>query len=101
MSKHTPGPWQMSTTGFNVGMTRLSQDWVIHNKDDIICSFPVNFTDPTAEANARLIAAAPEMLAALKMMVHAEDDRQIAAAVILQQQAIAKAEGNGEEGSAP
>ena len=60
MSAHTPGPWQYlpgdedeETCGLIVGKTA----WV--------CDF---VSDPI-EANARLIAAAPDLLEALKEMV--------------------------------
>ena len=59
---HTPGPWQPSTFGFN----RL-EVWAGH--DARICIVD-NFLDVgVAEANARLISAAPDLLAALEAAV--------------------------------
>ncbi len=59
-AKHTPGPWEVSVDG---------QDILSHNKR--IVSGPVGhrrtlFDNGEAEANARLIAAAPELLVELK-----------------------------------
>lgn len=54
MTKHTPGPWR----------ARISGDPdVLTSSGDLICAV---YTDDLAEADARLIAAAPEMLAALR-----------------------------------
>lgn len=87
---HTPGPWQ---TGI-----RLGDDW-----ESVVC-LPDRIHEicqcfhrdrslsgkEECEANARLIAAAPELLAALKMakrFVHSflgdfsEEEKQIAAAI--------------------
>ena len=66
MSKHTPGPWTI-TTGAE-GNTLVTSP---HDKDgiddDVCLVYGGNDKDPeTMGANARLIAAAPELLAALK-----------------------------------
>jgi hypothetical protein len=58
-SKHSPGPWSMDA-GFVIGRF---PDGSIHDICDPRCA-PVEFSD-TMDANARLIAAAPEMLTAL------------------------------------
>jgi hypothetical protein len=79
MSQHTPGPWQLS--------------------GPVLQSRTVRGCSEEARANARLIAAAPEMLAALKEIaagrldyepdpeIYAERLRTVAKA------ALAKAEG--------
>lgn len=63
MSKHTPGPWfsQYDDNGFyEIGSEAVSLRLAFtHGEGD------------TDEANARLIAAAPEMLAALEFLTHA------------------------------
>lgn len=51
MTKHTPGPWKVHHT-FNVFMS-----------DDGIIAIPRDGSAATIEANARLIAAAPETAA--------------------------------------
>jgi hypothetical protein len=62
MSGHTPGPWRVINDGvIGVQMGRWGgfalPDSGTHDQD-------------TALANARLIAAAPELLAALKMLAY-------------------------------
>lgn len=51
MSKHTPGPWTASGP-------HADGAWLIDAGDFAVCDVP------TGEANARLIAAAPDLLAA-------------------------------------
>ena len=62
---HTPGPWHIDWNGgmapriigvYAPGLTRGIADVLFHNGSD----------DPQVHDNARLIAAAPEMLAALE-----------------------------------
>lgn len=55
-TKHTPGPWHSRPVGFRGHME------VFTASDDLIAA--LHLRDDTA-ANARLIAAAPELLAAL------------------------------------
>lgn len=53
MNKHTPGPWQYKrTSGFDYGSTAYWVPGICVNIDK--------------EANARLIAAAPDLLAVVK-----------------------------------
>lgn len=61
MSKHTPGPWVVRSLrpAFNTNDLRI---WS-HSKGPV-ANIPASYADQ--EANARLIATAPEMLAALK-----------------------------------
>ena len=64
-TQHTPGPWRVKQTGF----TYFRDTWNINGFHQVAC-----FQNPQdcqlatvydVEANARLIAAAPELLAAL------------------------------------
>jgi len=63
-AQHTPGPWAIivDVPGAAVGYRAI-----VKNNDgqpgDIICN-----PSPMGEANARLIAAAPDLLAALQMV---------------------------------
>jgi len=63
MSKYTPGPWR--TTGLNVrsgdALVAVVVDQWAYEKTP----------EPEKNANARLIAAAPDLLEALKTMVRA------------------------------
>ena len=63
MNQHTPGPWTQYVSPSN--------SWIGHSDTgEIVCDRPniSGGTDRTARwnANARLIAAAPQLLAALK-----------------------------------
>jgi hypothetical protein len=64
MSKHTPGPWAQDPTG-DIGW------WQIGTLDRPVATVDAGDFWPIAEAqaNARLIAAAPEMLAACRMVL--------------------------------
>ena len=80
---HTPGPWR--TTGLNV-----------RAGDALICYATNHWADDETpenerQANANLIASAPELLAALERLVHPmadDEDLDYARAI------IAKAKGN-------
>ncbi len=61
MSKHTPGPWNVTLL--------FDGDIRIKNIDN-----GLNQNNLMREATARLIAAAPAMLEALKMALEAPDD---------------------------
>jgi hypothetical protein len=100
MSAHTPGPWkvdqQRRAHGYNVAV--FSGDIAVADVPGI-GKDPAN--DPEADANARLIAAAPELLGALddlawiveagrvEPVARAEVDERLERA----RAAIAKAEG--------
>lgn len=60
MSQHTPGPWTVST----ILPTVVIQD---NDEERWICQLPLT---PEGVANARLIAAAPRMLEALRKLVN-------------------------------
>jgi hypothetical protein len=99
MSKHTPGPWKVAQTGgFELAVYGRS-------KNQPICIFTTPDGDyipqelKNGKANAHLIAAAPDLLAALKALsagLHDELDsnpRVKASEVRAARAAIAKAEG--------
>jgi hypothetical protein len=92
MSKHTPGPWVVDKAPSTLG----GNGFTVRAGGAIICTaFPGASTDriePVAELNARLIAAAPDLLEALRPLtegVYWITDAQVKAA----RAAIAKAEG--------
>ena len=75
--KHTKGPWEITKTcevidGFDFEGVKKINGWGYH--------LYKNETDIEAEANARLIAAAPEMLEALIELVaeFEEKNRELA-----------------------
>lgn len=98
MSKHTPGPWE-----FRAGYGR---ELVVYQKGKGASGYPVatltkgsfELREDEATADARLIAAAPDMLEALKLVAefgcecHDEAERN-PCMVCIANEAIAKAEG--------
>ena len=71
MSKHTPGPWEyVAGDGNACGGISSKTGW--------ICDF---VDDPTP-ANARLIAAAPELLTALEPFVLANSSEEFVTLVV-------------------
>ncbi len=58
MIKHTPGPWKITHTALNGYRVSDSMGWGV----------AAILKDTNDEANARLIAAAPEMLELLKQI---------------------------------
>ena len=80
MSKHTPGPWEIVETT----APKIISSWKIHMGSHNIDFFPYVYhfadvektrggyvSDPEMHANARLIAAAPELLEALENVISA------------------------------
>lgn len=93
MSNHTPGPWRFTRdhTPGQYGINERIRDR--HNS--VICNLHIN-----AEANARLIAAAPDLLAALQGLAWAVSgieyvETEYAEQVAQARAAIAEAQGEG------
>ena len=89
-TKHTPGPWTHEGNG---DITGIEDNGFGRGPVDV-CSVYLRTVKGRTEANARLIAAAPELLAALQMIAgelpcidNLMSDKDIARA------AIAKAQG--------
>lgn len=94
MSKHTPGPWETDRNNVHTGQIAtihhcLNNDWV----EVWSPNWPAD--EAEQEANARLIAAAPEMLEALQVAELALRERGLRACGEYKQieAAIAKATG--------
>lgn len=68
MVKHTPGPWK----------ARGNSVWHNAEGDEIGIVAGVSTSKPAAEnaANARLIAAAPDLLAALRLIANARTNME-------------------------
>lgn len=75
MTRHTPGPWYVSGTidGYAIRYRDQADYYTIATAHDDIGAWR-NTDDEEAAANARLIAAAPELLEALRMMLEDADD---------------------------
>ena len=106
--KHTPGPWEIADAGGYEGFKyQLEEYFVRRPEDDVAIASEVLDPDTCkpSEANARLIAAAPDLLAACQEFLAAEriadefgidDNRTIEALVDtsnLARNAIAKTKG--------
>ena len=100
MTKHTPGPWEayhVKSAGWSVRMANPREGY--SSPDPVCCmawwqfDIPGIIDDAISGANAKLIAAAPDMLAALKMVLqHGRiDDSESRMAQVAS--AITKAEG--------
>ncbi|MBV7502068.1 hypothetical protein [Achromobacter sp. ACM05] len=85
MTTHTPGPWHLSA----------AKDCIWHQDHGRVCTWPNHAQVWNWEANARLIAAAPDLLDALAALIgcidHGSDDP--ASKLDAARAAIAKATG--------
>jgi len=71
-TQHTPGPWRVDNKAF--GGSEVGAELVIYSSRGIVamaCTIHEGLVN--AEANARLIAAAPDLLAALEALYDQED----------------------------
>jgi len=70
-TEHTPGPWTFDTSGEGKPCSIITSVHDEHGPDDDVCEVYGGNTDceKTREANARLIAAAPELLDAVLDML--------------------------------
>ena len=98
-TQHTPGPWKIERIGVG-DIEENDSRWMVTGRGRIIAD---PGADKIGRANARLIAAAPEMLEALRhiarMDLTGNDVEHIATLgrglQIAARRAIAKAEGGG------
>lgn len=72
-TKHTPGPWHIGDTNTNFSPKVYGADGYMTAD----CSRIQKRTDAEEQANARLIAAAPDLLAALKSVVAIADRKTV------------------------
>lgn len=98
MSTHTPGPWKIHPYINNFGGRNETKD--VGPSGRAVCEVFGAFEAPfgaESEANARLIAAAPEMLEALRTLVAAISYNQNPDTLLREsefaREVIAKAEG--------
>ncbi len=94
-AKYTPAPWALTHYGM-----ASTPDWQIHSGGNLICNLAETNTRNAQEmsANARLIAAAPDLLEALKaamanLRYHTGDKPDFDEVFAPELAAIAKAEG--------
>lgn len=81
MTKHTPGPWHINTAGSasRGEPFKITEIYVYApdtQDDTAICADVIDpVTQEPSEANARLIAAAPDLLEALQTIVKSLSDQ--------------------------
>ena len=88
-TKHTPGPWFVGETLSTRGAC------IVGDGDSVVCEFDGRHGE-TVEADARLIAAAPDLLEALHQLINEANVFEAAPARLLNnaRKAIAKATGD-------
>lgn len=75
-TNHTPGPWHINQIGEILVIRGLTQSAKAGFTEDYYGQIAgVRNDTPDAEANARLIAAAPELLDALRIAQHVIHDQ--------------------------
>lgn len=92
-AKHTPGPWYALRGQRNISIRHKTGDKFLPmvNVASVRGNFPADCPYGSSEANARLIAAAPELLDALELIANTGmDARQC---MLTARAAIAKATG--------
>jgi len=104
MTKHTPGPWHYKKDGFKISIGNKStrHDYLEHDYTVAV----INDNSVQSEVNARLIAAAPDLLVALRdvleLLMNMDEDAPYSnnnrgrrmAAITKLAAAIAKGEGD-------
>lgn len=94
-TQHTPGPWHTGTMP-DTARSIYAAEGRMRCEEKGTCLYPIAWTvdfDGEAEANARLIAAAPELLTACRVAYAILREKQIAEGVTVRlQEIIAKAE---------
>lgn len=93
MNKHTPGPWKFSRP-LKVGGFKSDGYQIFDDTHGLIAEIPTGTSHDLEEvqANARLIAAAPELLMALKKL-HGNHQGSSAQEICAVCNLIARAEG--------
>jgi len=100
-TKFTPGPWIQAGPSFGEPKMKFANS-VIPDRDDDeypddICEMPFPYYDEEQEANAQLIAAAPELYDALNaMLTHMGMDEDEFTKVTFDQARAALAKARGE-----
>ena len=82
---HTPGPWKIATTYANAQAGKYTVvPWATQRQRVCAIAARPNYPPEQAEADARLIAAAPELLEALRDLCDLLEDCRLVAPVAKQ-----------------
>lgn len=98
---HTPGPWHTAKREGGIAIEHREEKPYGWSQSEVALVYPLAMPEKgTGKANARLIAAAPELLSALEEMralfgdhMQYDDEGYETAAILNAQAAIAKARG--------
>lgn len=90
-TKHTPGPWTMEDKNFIVADEKVMITEVYDRANYVPRNGYVIPDEETAEANARLISAAPKMLEALQKITQSHPDGNPMHLIQIARAAISKA----------
>lgn len=96
MSKHTPGPWQLDPRPEDI--INGTEAYGVRESEDHAPLAVVYADAPESKANARLIAAAPEMLETLELArkaLYSNNLQRIKGTYEVIERIIAKATGGG------
>ncbi len=77
-TKHTPGPWACTLNG---QVSRETNDGLLPVADTAICTNTYNPSGEVVAANAKLISAAPDLLAACEELYEKCKDKELPAYV--------------------
>jgi hypothetical protein len=91
-AQHTPGPWRDEMGAFGIQILAYDPE----GETIRLADMPADETDDETQANARLIAAAPELLEALRLIARSDgfkDGTWVGELQEIARKAIAKAEG--------
>jgi hypothetical protein len=95
-TKFTPGPWIVAGPSFGEPKMKYASCVIPDSEDNDgidICEMPFDHYNPEQEANAHLIAAAPDMYKTLEWLLHIHSIPGLARGEI--QKTLAKARGEG------
>lgn len=70
MSSHTPGPWEIASHPADSRPEEIVKRFPVDGNTGLICELTHSLYREHQLANAKLIAAAPELLEACKAMKH-------------------------------
>lgn len=88
--KHTPGPWKVVESGDNNGYYVRKDEKDYYLGETIICS-EINQGYDVGKSDAKLIAAAPELLKALERLITWVDPVKFPDAILDAKEVIKKA----------
>jgi hypothetical protein len=96
MAEHTPGPWRVTDEINRVSggeVIRPSRGDGVDSPVAFVCDFNGYDRDEERQANARLIAAAPELLEALKLLLNLRSTTPLPQRMASAAMVVAKADG--------